>query len=61
MGGDALSRSVREERLMLLAHRDQLVRALNQIIALIDEAESEIPAEDALTEIHDIAEAALKL
>ena len=46
---------------MLLAHRDQLVRALNQILEIVDDPDVEESAEAALTQIGNIAEAALKL
>lgn len=56
---DPLSRSLREEREMLIAHRDLLRRTLTEIVELVDVGEDD--AEDLLHQIGNKAEAALKL
>ena len=58
---DPLLRSLKDERVMLLAHRDRLREALSLIVVLVDEGEHELSAEEALMRIGNLAEAALKL
>ena len=57
---DPLSRSLREEREMLIAHRDLLRRTLTEIVELVD-IHDDVSAEDLLHQIGNKAEAALKL
>jgi hypothetical protein len=60
MENDPLMRSMKEEREMLLAHRDRLRKTLTDIIALVDDHE-ETSAESLLHQVGNIAENALKL
>lgn len=60
MENDTLMRSLKEEREMLLAHRDRLCKTLTDIIALVDDHE-ETSAESLLHQIGNLAETGLKL
>jgi prephenate dehydrogenase len=60
MENDPLMRSMKEEREMLLAHRDRLRKTLTDIIALVDDHD-ETSAESLLHQVGNIAETALKL
>jgi hypothetical protein len=57
---DLLMRSMKDEREMLLAHRDRLRKTLTDIITLVDDHE-ETSAEFLLHQIGNMAEAGLKL